>query len=173
MEKRSYMSKSRAIRAPLQPDVQKHILPIYEDLSKYDLLERCLGGHTQNANGSFNSTVWRGLTLKHLHCGLKIIEIAAYLAAGLFKEGYASILKVIHALQLEIKMHAKNFADNSDQRRMQRKEWGSLLETKKVRKARREQLIEAYQFYEKAEGLSYGPGIFIQVHVSRFGVKYF
>ena len=42
---------------PLHPDVQKEILPIYEDLSRDDLLERCLGGHTQNANESFNSTV--------------------------------------------------------------------------------------------------------------------
>ena len=38
---------------PLHPDVQKHILPIYEDLSKDDLLERYLGSHAQNANESF------------------------------------------------------------------------------------------------------------------------
>jgi len=31
--------------ASLPPDVQKHILPIYEDLSKDDLLQRCLGDH--------------------------------------------------------------------------------------------------------------------------------
>ncbi|KYQ55491.1 hypothetical protein ALC60_05553, partial [Trachymyrmex zeteki] len=61
---------------PLHPDVQKHILPIYENLSKEDLLQRCLGGYTQNANESFNSTVWR-LAPKHLHCGLKIIEIVS------------------------------------------------------------------------------------------------
>ena len=34
--------------APLRPDIQKHILPIYKDSSKDDLLERCLGGYTEN-----------------------------------------------------------------------------------------------------------------------------
>ena len=43
----------------LHADVQKHILPIYKDLSKDDLLERCLGAHTQNTNECFNMTVWK------------------------------------------------------------------------------------------------------------------
>lgn len=50
--------------ALLHPDVQKHILPIYNDLSQQEILIRFLGSHTQNANESFNSTVWH-LTLKH------------------------------------------------------------------------------------------------------------
>jgi hypothetical protein len=78
----------------LHPEVAKHLLPIYEELSKKDLLERCLGGHTQNANKSFNSTVWR-LAPKHLNCGLKIIEIAAFISAGIFNEGYYAILKIM------------------------------------------------------------------------------
>lgn len=36
--------------------VEKHIRPIYEELSNDELLTRCLGGHTQNSNESFNST---------------------------------------------------------------------------------------------------------------------
>lgn len=36
--------------APLHPDLQKHLLPLYKDLSKDELLQRCLGGHTQNGN---------------------------------------------------------------------------------------------------------------------------
>ena len=59
------------------------------------------------------STVW-WLTPKYLHFELKIIEIAACFAAALFNEGYASILKVMHALQLEMGIYAKNFAHNSD-----------------------------------------------------------
>lgn len=71
--------------------VAKHILPIYEDLSKEELLQRCLGDYTQNANGSFNSTIWR-LARKHLNSGLKIVEIASYIAARVFTKGYSSIL---------------------------------------------------------------------------------
>jgi len=64
-----------------------------------------LGGHTQNANESLNTTVWR-LAPKHLHSGLKIIEIA-FLAAGIFNEGYSSILRVMDALKLQIGSLAK------------------------------------------------------------------
>ena len=61
---------------------ETQIRPIYQDLSNDDLLTRYLGGHTQNANESFNSsTVWR-MAPKHLHSGLKIVEIASYLTAG-------------------------------------------------------------------------------------------
>ena len=33
----------------ITPDIEKH-LTIYQSLSRDDLLMRCLGGHTQNAN---------------------------------------------------------------------------------------------------------------------------
>jgi len=59
-----------------------------------ELLERCLGGETQNNNESFNSTVWR-LTPKHFHCGPKVNEIAAYLATGIFNEGFYAVLKTM------------------------------------------------------------------------------
>lgn len=44
---------------PLYKDVEDAIKPIYNDLSSKELLEKCLGGDTQNSNKSFNSTVWR------------------------------------------------------------------------------------------------------------------
>ncbi|KOC58868.1 hypothetical protein WH47_01392, partial [Habropoda laboriosa] len=39
--------------------VQNHLLPIYKDLSRDDLLERCLEAFTQNSNESFDATIWR------------------------------------------------------------------------------------------------------------------
>jgi len=117
-----------------------------------------LGGHTQNANESFNSTVWR-LAPKHMHSGLKIIEIAAYLAAGIFNEGYASILRVMNTLRLIIDKQTKIYADNADKRRMQRQEWRSFLETKEARKTRKEQLLQKNRIFEEAEGPLYGAGI--------------
>ncbi|XP_031841174.2 uncharacterized protein LOC116430767 [Nomia melanderi] len=144
--------------APLHPDVQKHILPIYEDLSEKNLFERCLGGHTQNNNESFNLTVWR-FAPKHLHLGIKIIEIAAYLAAGLFNEGYASVLRTMSALNIVIGKQAKTYADKIDEQRIIRQERRTLLTTKEARKARREQRMEENQLYEETEGILYGAGI--------------
>ena len=85
----------------IDEQIEKHIRPIYQDLSNDDLLTRCLGGHTQNANESFNSTVWR-MAPKHLDSGLKIVETASYLAAGMFNEGYSTILTTMQQLQLKI-----------------------------------------------------------------------
>lgn len=143
---------------PLHPDVEKHLLPIYEDLSKEDLLNRCLGGHTQNANESFNSTIWR-LAPKHLNCGLKIVEIAAFIAAGVFNKGYYAVLKIMETLELKIGQQCKFFADTSDAQRVTRQERRSLSSTKEARTARRLRQIEQNQFNEEKEGLLYGPGI--------------
>lgn len=44
-------------KPPMNKIVFDHIKPVYEELSRNDLLHRCLGGYTQNNNESFNS-VW-------------------------------------------------------------------------------------------------------------------
>lgn len=112
-----------------------------------------MGGHTQNANESFNSTVWR-LTPKHLHAGLKIIEIA-----GTFNKGYNSILRIVKKLEITIGKQAIIYATQVDECRVQRQEQRSYLSTKEARKARKEQLAEQNEFYEEAEGLMCGAGI--------------
>ena len=85
----------------------------------YDLLIKCLGGHTQNANESFNSTVWR-LCLKHLHLVKKIFETAAFSAAGTFSEGHATILLVMDMLNITIGQQCKTMADQLDEARLAR-----------------------------------------------------
>ncbi|XP_014474846.1 PREDICTED: uncharacterized protein LOC106744513 [Dinoponera quadriceps] len=78
----------------LTASVQEAIPPVYEALSSDDLLQRCTGGNTQNDNESFNAYLWK-LVPKHLHCGEQTIRIAAYIASGIFNEGYSSILKTM------------------------------------------------------------------------------
>ena len=45
------------------------IKPIFEDLSKDELLQRCLHGRTQNANESFNGMIWERVA--HFNIGWK------------------------------------------------------------------------------------------------------
>ncbi|TGZ51183.1 Uncharacterized protein DBV15_11040, partial [Temnothorax longispinosus] len=92
-----------------------------------NLLERCLGGHTQNANESFNSTIWR-LAPKHVHSGVKIIEISAYIAAGVFNEGYTSILRIMNTLGIIVGTQSKAFAEKTDEARKTRQNRMSLSE---------------------------------------------
>lgn len=144
--------------ALLHPDVQKEILPIYKDLSRDDLLTRCLGGHTQNANESFNSTVFR-LAPNHLHAGLKVVEIATFLATALFNEGNSALLMLINELNLVVGSQSFNYAESMGEKRVTRQNRRSSLETKEARIARQVGLQAKNDAYEQEEGLLYGPGI--------------
>ncbi|XP_066590166.1 uncharacterized protein [Prorops nasuta] len=138
--------------------VEEHIRPIYEELSNDDLMTRCLGGHTQNSNESFNSTVWR-ITPKHLNSGQKIVEIAAYMAARMFNEGYSAVLHTMQLLNLKIGQQCKMFADNVDIQRIERERRRSSLSSKETRTVRRLEQLQQNEFHEEAEGLLYGAGI--------------
>ncbi|GBP63900.1 hypothetical protein EVAR_39562_1 [Eumeta japonica] len=116
--------------APLfDEEIKEHLLPIYVYLSKDDLLERCLGGHTQNVNESFKATVWR-LSPKHLQSGLKVVEISAYIAAGIFDEGFSSVLRIMNLLNLTNGTNAKVLAYNTDEARITLQNRKGLSETK-------------------------------------------
>ena len=138
--------------------VEKHIRPVYEGLSKDELLTRCLGGHTQNANESFNSTVWR-MAPKHLHSGIKIVEIAAYIARGMFNEGYSATLKTMQLLDLKIGQQCNNFSERADKERVTRENRRASFSSKEARTARRLEHLGEYQFFEESEGQLFGPGI--------------
>jgi len=95
------------------------------------------------------------LAPKHLYCGRKIIEITAFIAVGVFNEGYYAILKIMEVLDINISQQL--FANTYDAERITRQERRSLSSTREVRMARRQKQIELNEFYE--EGLLYGPGI--------------
>lgn len=143
---------------PLDATVAKHIFPIFEDLSRKDLLERCLGGHTQNANESFNSTVWR-LAPKHLHCGRKIIEIAAWIAAGIFNEGYLSVLKIMSSMDIIIGPVCREIVSRNDENRKKSQERRSRSLGLSATKVAKQHQLERNELLEEEEGLSYGAGI--------------
>ncbi|KYQ49805.1 hypothetical protein ALC60_11124, partial [Trachymyrmex zeteki] len=77
------------------------IKPIYEDLSNDKLLERCVGGYTQNSNESFNQLIWK-IAPKTMHSGVKIVNIAAFLATCTFNNGVTSLLEVMNVLGISV-----------------------------------------------------------------------
>ena len=46
-------------KGALPVDVRSAILPIYNDLTKPEMLIKCLHGKTQNANECFNGMIWQ------------------------------------------------------------------------------------------------------------------
>ncbi|GIY87919.1 uncharacterized protein CDAR_178081 [Caerostris darwini] len=77
------------------------IKPVYLELCSRDLLQKCLHGKTQNANESFNSTLWRRVP-KETFVWLKTVKIGAYDAAIQFNVGYMGCLTVFEKLNIEI-----------------------------------------------------------------------
>lgn len=132
--------------------IENHIRPIYVDLSNNELLTKCLGGFKQNSNDSFNSVVSL-LTPKHQHLGKKTIDIVAYLAAGLFNEGYSSILNTMQSFNLIIGEQCKIFAGEMEAKRMERGYRRHSLSSKEAKKL---ETMHEYEFFEEIEGLLYG-----------------
>ncbi|CAH0551117.1 unnamed protein product [Brassicogethes aeneus] len=67
----------------LPTDILEAMRPIYYDLSKDELLQRCLGGFTQNNNESLNQLIWK-ISPKSVSGTSTIVEIAANVAACIF-----------------------------------------------------------------------------------------
>lgn len=86
---------------PLREDVKQAIKLIYEDLSKYELLEGCLGGFSQIANGSLNQLIWR-VAPKKLSGSGKMVEFASYVAACTFKERAGSFLTILSDMNVSV-----------------------------------------------------------------------
>lgn len=143
---------------PLSDLVQDYVKPVFEDLTKDDLLNRCLGKNTQNNNESFNSTVW-GLVPKHLFSGKKIVELSTWIACCVFNEGSKTILKLMEMMGLEIGPHAYNYCHERDAERIRVAERRSSEKSKEARVARKKAAAEQEALFEEAYGLLYGAGM--------------
>ena len=64
---------------------------MFTELSKRELLERCVLGATQNQNESFYSIIW-SLCPKTGFCSLVSVDIAVNLAAITFNHGLEGLL---------------------------------------------------------------------------------
>ncbi|KYN03416.1 hypothetical protein ALC62_05734 [Cyphomyrmex costatus] len=143
---------------PLDSTVQKVIKPIYEDLSKEDLLKRCLGGFTQNNNEAFNKTIWQFMP-KHSFCSKNIIEIAALTATCIFNEGFKPVLKIMEIMGITIGPNADFFACERNETRIQQAQQLMTYEVIERKMVRCNEMLETLQNFEEMEGILYGPGI--------------
>ena len=143
---------------PLCAAVQNLLLPIYKDLSSDDLLGRCLGGNTQNNNETFNSVLWR-IAPKHIFCMGKTIELAAFLSAIIFNEGWTPVLRLMEVMGVVIGPQAKTAADARDHVHVRKAEVVHTAASKQGRLSRRMERSAQNEFFEEEEGGLYGPGI--------------
>ncbi|EZA50167.1 hypothetical protein X777_11230 [Ooceraea biroi] len=142
----------------LPTDVLTAIKPIYENLSKQELLDRCVGGFTQNNNESYNQLIWK-ISPKILPSGSIPIEIAAYVSACVFNEGSKALLQIMQTMGISTGPNAHAFVADEDQEHIATAERRAQANTQEARKRRRQEKIDALEVASAAEGLLYGPGI--------------
>ncbi|GAB0086469.1 LOC108005992 [Sergentomyia squamirostris] len=143
---------------PLPDDVLKAIKPLYDELSNDILLERCLGGFTQNNNESLNQLIWK-ITPKILPAGSKVVDIAAWIAACIFNEGTKALLSFMSKMDIKLGPNCHMYAQIEDKNHIRLAEWKTKSTTKEERTRRRQERKDALDIATDAGPLLYGAGI--------------
>ncbi|GFU43177.1 uncharacterized protein TNCV_3775491 [Trichonephila clavipes] len=137
-------------------DAIKHV---FNDLSQPKLLQKCLGGKTQNNNESINLLIWK-LCTKTLGCGRKIVDISTNEAIVIFNDDNQGRRKIMHSLGLTVGPFAHKFVTLVDIKIIQTAEVYFNLCTKEVRQAKRMQFKTTCKKLTEKEGTSYACGEF-------------
>ncbi|XP_072169249.1 uncharacterized protein [Diadema setosum] len=136
------------------------LLPTFKRLSAEDLLLKCLPGHTQNQNESFNALIWQRCP-KHQWRGPRAVQIAVNLASLAFNCGAReSRYRVFDKLNLKVSTHVISSALAKDRKRVQRAEYEAGVVAKKKREALRKHRARVEEEHLEREGETYGAGAF-------------
>ena len=122
------------------------IKPIFEDLSKDELLSKCLHGQTQNANESLNNIIWLKCP-KRVYVKRSTLEMGVNAAVLEFNEGANSLSRVIQQYSIEDGIFMTAGSDKKNKSRVKSMENKAL---EKVRK-RRKQLRSIKKGFNDAE----------------------
>ena len=95
--KESRYKKRLSLPLPIKALLQ----PIFMDLSKDDLLSKCLHGKTQNNNESINNVIWKKCP-KTTYVSRKHLEIAVNSAVIEFNDGNVGIKPVFYTTRTEL-----------------------------------------------------------------------
>ena len=78
---------------------RKVLIPIYNELSSNELLQKCLHGKTQNQNESFNAMIWERLP-KTKYNSLIQLELATFDAVAHFNIGHKATVLIYEKLNM-------------------------------------------------------------------------
>ena len=146
-------------RSSIPQAVMDAIKPVFTDLSKEDLLLKCVGGYTQNPNESLNAMIWKNVP-KTIFCTRKTMEIGAKEAVLSFNDGKRSHVMVQRQMGVTSGPNLVAWVKKEDALRIASAEDRALASTKEARKARRRLLKDQDEFQSAEEGPSYQPGGF-------------
>ena len=142
------------------PDAIKKILkPIFVDLTKDELLLKCVHGLTQNNNESINNVIWKRVP-KDIYVGREVLEMGVASAVINYNQGLNGICNVYNELSMEVGKFTESFLKQFDTKRVNQMNKKSS-DTGKLRRKKLRAIRKGYQ--DKAvetEGETYASGEF-------------
>lgn len=120
----------------LDPAIVEAIQPIFDDLSKPELLQKCLHGRTQNINESFNNVVWSRVSKKNF-VGQQTLKYGTYDAVVSFNEGNRGRIQVLEAIRVKVSQNCVRTLQEIDKERVAKSEFACKEESKLARKRSR------------------------------------
>ena len=139
--------------------VRDKIMPIFQSLSKTELLEKCLHGKTQNNNEGINQFIWKRIP-KAVFVGRNVLEMGVCSAILNFNSGSSTMIEIITLLGLNPGYFTNVFCEKKDEIRiskMKRKMSDEGLRDRKRKRA----IKKGYIDKDKAnEGKVYSCGSF-------------
>ena len=133
------------------------IKPVFQDLSKTDLLSKCTHGLTQNVNECLNGLIWDRCP-KSTYVEQETVALATYLAILKFNDGDISFLKIFSELDIVPGIFTSKGAQDCDNIRIRLSAKKSTEKVKKRRKALRHLRKHYIDNTEEQEGATYEAG---------------
>lgn len=141
------------------PAIMDAIKDIFKDLSMPNLLQKCLGGQTQNSNESLNALIWK-FCPKTSGSGKQIVQIAVNEAIICYNEGQIGRLSTMRDLEFQIGQFCHSYAVEVDTRRIFVAEKRAAQCTLEARRAKRMCKKSAEESLQLKEGTVYAAGEF-------------
>jgi hypothetical protein len=135
------------------------IKPIYKDLSKPELLNKCTHGLTQNVNECLNNLIWNRCP-KSIYVEQETVALATYLAILRFNDGDISFVKLFQDLDITPGKFTTKASEDCDNSRIEVSAKKSSEKVKKRRKLLRHLRKNYVDGIEEKEGVTYEPGAF-------------
>ena len=139
--------------------VFKCILPLFERLSKEELLQKCLHGGTQNRNKAFHNTVW-SVPPKVTYQNYETILAAVNFAVCKWNSGSVFIADLIKELKMNPGQHTSQFLKIHYEASVKNARFQSRETTKRRRTLLRSKNKKYADKLKEQEKQSYGAGCF-------------
>ena len=129
------------------------------DLSRDNLLEKCLHGRTQNANESFNGMVWQRIP-KVTYVGLDLLHFCVFDAVAHFNIGWKATVLIFEKLSVIPGRYCTKGFDSFSKKRLFNASYKSSEKAKKRKKILRGLSKSKGDKIGQKEGVVYEAGAF-------------